>query len=121
VSEPAPAPDRSSRAARVLWIAVVVTSLVAVVATGWYLLVRGECFDGWVRLIDFGPIVLVLAVLGLAGGVVGLLAASRPGSHRVLAGVGGLALVPLLLLAFVGVSLAVEDVGARQDPACWTF
>ena len=108
-------------AARILWSAVVVLAAATTAATGWYLLARGDCHDTFVRLLDYGPVLLVLALVAVVGGVVGLLLALRPGRHRVLAGVAGVALVPLVLASAVGVSLAVEDVGAAQDPVCWTM
>ena len=101
--------------------------LAAMVSTAAWLATRPDCPDGYVRLVDFVPLFLLVAVVGVvvtgAGTVALFLAARRdpPVRHRV---AELLALVSIGLAALIGVTAVVaiatdNEVGYARS--CWTF
>jgi hypothetical protein len=88
----------------------------------WYVRSRPPCPDGYVRLVDIGP-VLYLAV-GLAVclvGVVTVVLARRPGAHRALAAVAGVVVI-IVAIGVVALAIAIHQLAQQTyDPGCWTF
>jgi len=94
---------------------------VAVVASLGWLWVRPPCPPGYVRLVDFGELVPVVAGAGVLASAAALLLVRRRVLYRTLCVLTCASTAVALLVVAANAASVISNLGAQFDGGCWTF